>query len=265
MKKALIISIALNVLIVGFLSAKRFYYSRGIEAAPIQPLKLPLEVKSMINIDSSRIGKINKVLILGNSIVRHGPLPPIGWNNNWGMAATSIDSDFVHILIRDIKGKDSSCNIIYENIADFERDFDTYNFEKAKSFRNFNPDMIILRISENIDSNKAIDKGLLRYYDSLIKHIDPSGQAVKIIVGGFWRNDPVIRMLSDYAYFKDYTFIDQSGICSNETKAIGQWKDPGIQEHPNNKGMRIIEQSIWSVIGVYFQRFTSDTKRDTLH
>ena len=51
-----------------------------------------------------RVGrlKVNKVLFLGNSITRHGPKADIGWTRDWGMAATSEDKDYVHLLGRQL-------------------------------------------------------------------------------------------------------------------------------------------------------------------
>ena len=46
--------------------------------------------------------KVNRILFLGNSITRHGPKEAIGWNGNWGMAASSLDKDYVHILLRSL-------------------------------------------------------------------------------------------------------------------------------------------------------------------
>ena len=34
-------------------------------------------------------GEIGKVLIIGNSIMKHGVAPQLGWNTDWGMAATA--------------------------------------------------------------------------------------------------------------------------------------------------------------------------------
>ena len=72
------------------------------------------------NIDENK-SEIKTVLILGNSIVLHSPRAEIGWYGDWGMAASVRDSDFVHLLIRDIHKKDSTVMVKFMNIADFER------------------------------------------------------------------------------------------------------------------------------------------------
>ena len=40
-----------------------------------------------------------RVLILGNSITLHEIKTEIGWENNWGMAASSEDKDYVHSIV----------------------------------------------------------------------------------------------------------------------------------------------------------------------
>ena len=39
-----------------------------------------------------------KILVVGNSILRHGPCKEIGWERDWGMAASAPEKDFVHLL-----------------------------------------------------------------------------------------------------------------------------------------------------------------------
>ena len=51
----------------------------------------------------NREGKGIKVMFVGNSITLHGVLPSIGWNNEWGMAASAKENDYVHIIEKKVK------------------------------------------------------------------------------------------------------------------------------------------------------------------
>lgn len=195
---------------------------------------------------------VKRVLILGNSIVRHPPLPSIGWNNNWGMAASSIDSDFVHILIRNIKAKDSGCQVMYENIADFEAGYTKWDYRKADTFVRFNPDIIIMRIAENVNDKLASKNDFVDYYDNLINYIDTGKHAMIFVCNGWWKNKYVNKLLEDYADQRGFPFINQTILYSPETIATGEYKNQDVQQHPNNLGMRRIAESIWEKIGVYF-------------
>ena len=55
-----------------------------------------------------------RVLFVGNSITLHGPRPQIGWTNNWGMAASARDKDYVHLLQKKIAAvrPDAQCCLL---------------------------------------------------------------------------------------------------------------------------------------------------------
>jgi hypothetical protein len=191
--------------------------------------------------------KIKTVLILGNSIVLHSPKPEIGWNGEWGMAASVRDSDFVHLLIRDIHKKDSTVVVNFRNIADFERNFENYQFSDLDSL--INPDMLILKISENVDDEKAIDNDFFSYFDKLVKHITPENRSVRVIVDGFWKKDSVNRFIKEYAIKNKYLFVTTTDLSGDSTNtAAGKFLHKGVAAHPSDKGMRMIEQRIWDKI-----------------
>lgn len=195
--------------------------------------------------------EIKTVLILGNSIVRHSPMEEIGWAGDWGMAASVRDSDFVHLLIRDIHRKDSSVAVKFLNIADFERDFDSYPLSEFDSLRN--PCMVILKISENVNDKKAVEDNFIVHYDSLVKRIAPDDKSIKVIVDGFWAKENVNRLIEEYAMKNNYIFIKTSDLSKDITNtAAGKFLHKGVAAHPSDKGMRMIEQLIWDKINPYF-------------
>jgi len=195
--------------------------------------------------------KIKTVLILGNSIVCHSPKPDIGWYGDWGMAASAEDSDFVHLLIRDIHQNAPSADIKYKNIADFERNFDTYSLSNLDSLRN--PDMLILKISENVNDEKALNDDFSFYYGRLVDYLDPYQKSIKIMVDGFWGKKYVNKMIEDYALEKKYPFASIDDLSLDSTnKAIGLFENAGVAAHPSDKGMRMIEQRIWEKIKSHF-------------
>lgn len=218
-----------------------FYYS----SAYCQKNERPLS--------GDKSARIKTVVIFGNSIVRHGPNPDIGWYNDWGMAASAKDSDFVHLLIRDIHLIDPSVVVKFRSIADFERSFDTYQLSGLDSLRN--PDMVIMKIAENVNDKKAPEDNFISYYDKLLKYIAPEDKSVKVIVDGFWPNQNVNRLIKEYALKNNYPFVTTTSLSQDPANtAKGKFKHEGVAAHPSDKGMRMIEQKIWSCIRDYFKK-----------
>lgn len=195
---------------------------------------------------------IKSVLILGNSIVRHPVNPGLGWYGDWGMAASSIDSDFVHILMRDIHQKDTSAVVRFLNIADFETGYTTYPLSNLDSLKN--PDMLILRISENVDDNAAVGNNFYSHYASLVSYLTPKKEQVKVIVDGFWPKAYVNDIIKTYAKDSSYPYVENRDLFSDATNQAGsQFANPGVAIHPSDKGMRMIAGRIWDVIEPYFK------------
>ena len=128
--------------------------------------------------------RIKTVLLLGNSI-NFSPR----WEGGKGMAASVRDSDYVHLLVRDIHQFDPSVVIKYGNIVRFVKKFDTFQLSELDSLKYIakiengietyplqpgldsirNPDMLILGISENFDDRKALQDDFIKYYDNINK------------------------------------------------------------------------------------------------
>ncbi|MCY2988855.1 MAG: glycoside hydrolase family 127 protein [Planctomycetota bacterium] len=62
---------------------------------------------------------IRRILFLGNSITLHGPKADIDWTGNWGMAASSEDKDYVHLVTSALaQHTGSTPQIMVRNIAE---------------------------------------------------------------------------------------------------------------------------------------------------
>jgi hypothetical protein len=197
--------------------------------------------------------KIKKILILGNSIVIHEPAPNIGWHHNWGMAASTRDSDFVHILSSNIHKIDTAVIIQWGNLSAYENNYGTHDLNELADYRNFKPDMLILKISENVKYEEGMNLEFTDSYDKLLKYLAPSDSTAKIIVEGFWPT-PVNDMIKRYAEKNNYIFIPLSDLYENDktNTAIGLFEHEGVGRHPSDKGMRNIADRIWVKISAFF-------------
>ena len=61
-----------------------------------------------------------RVLFAGNSITLHGILPEIGWYNEWGMAASAKERDYVHLMQAKIKAIDPNASFCICQVAEWE-------------------------------------------------------------------------------------------------------------------------------------------------
>ena len=62
-----------------------------------------------------------RVLFVGNSITRHGIAENIGWTRDCGMAASSIENDYVHIVVRELEKTYNSIDFCIAQAAEWER------------------------------------------------------------------------------------------------------------------------------------------------
>lgn len=191
---------------------------------------------------------IKRVLILGNSITFSGMDKKNGWSGNWGMAASTADSDYVHRLEKNIANKRTGVTVDARNIREFELNFATYDMSKLDTLRN--PDLLIMRIGENVNLKLAEDNFLfIKYYDALITRLHPK---IVIITNSFW-GKPLNNILKQYAKSKNYRFIGIDDISEDKSNtAFGLFEIRGVAAHPGDKGMRLIANRIWSSISGLF-------------
>ncbi len=192
-----------------------------------------------------------KIIVLGNSITRHGPAPEIGWYGDYGMAASSSENDFVHILQNRVAGYE----VIGANMATLERHYwevDAYRDDPAvKGATDCNADIIIFRIAENVNPADVSDKpkSLHDGFCDIIDLFDPAGNKKVIMTTPFWNNALFVNTISNTAAERCYLLVilhDLGGEAEN--CADGLFEHTGVAMHPSDEGMKKNADRIWEVL-----------------
>ena len=213
-----------------------------------------------------------KVAILGNSITKHGYLEDVGWYAFYGMAASSKERDFAHILKRRFS-EIEPCQFLVENVADFEIYFekpygkegerlDDFNQDKSNFFSieenfdlyiKFQPDIVIFAIGENV-APLDTEERRSHFYDELIHFYKAMTQkkGAKLFVRScFWPDTVKDRILKQSCEDFGGTFIDLSyegGLKKYFAINGRKFWHKGVGGHPGDLGMQMIADKIWEAV-----------------
>lgn len=199
----------------------------------------------------------SRVLILGNSITWHGAKASVGWTGNWGMAASSAEKDYVHLLESRIKSDHPGTHFKTGNIAaTFERQFWKYKVSDFKDFSDFNADLIILVIGENISDELAVKNGLDHHLEQLVRKLSAEKNPQVCLVGSFWPNQHIDQIMKTTADRNSWLYVDLQGLYQerNKNTAIEQYRDKGVGMHPSDLGMEGIANRIWNGLKGLFEK-----------
>ena len=198
----------------------------------------------------SFLGNINakkKILVLGNSITRHGPLKVIGWERDWGMAASAPEKDYVHRLYAMLTESGQDVGMFIRQGAFWERNFlDESVLSKYLPDRDFGADIIIFRLGENVpqENAKHFKEALEKYIAFLAK------KDCKIIFTTcFWHNDAIDDGIRKVADELGATSVELGDLGERpEMKALGLFWHDGVANHPGDKGMENIAKRIYEAV-----------------
>lgn len=207
--------------------------------------------------DGPKVGtlRVGKILFLGNSITRHAPAPDIGWTGDWGMAASSREKDYVHLLLgRVAREAGAAPKAMIRNIADFERkQTDFCIAEGLKDELAFGPDVVILAIGENAPSPRT-DEARKRFADALrdlLAELARHGHPKVFVRGEFWPDAEKERILKQACGDAGGVFVDLAKVAADPAHAARSERaidHAGVAGHPGDRGMAAIAEELWRAI-----------------
>jgi alpha-galactosidase len=200
---------------------------------------------------ASAQAKPQKILFVGNSLTSHGPKADIDWHGNWGMAATSADKDYVHLVTRALAAKQGTMpEIMVKNVADFERNHVGYDIAgKFADAAAFKADLVILCIGENVAALKTAE-AQAKYQEqvtALLKSLKSNPQAQIIVRSSFWANTAKDTAMRQACEAVGGTFVDISALSKDEknyARSERPYKHAGVANHPGDRGMAAIAEEI---------------------
>jgi hypothetical protein len=203
------------------------------------------------NIDNT----YSNVLVLGNSITKH-PITSYWWGE-WGMAASTKENDFVHKLEKMLQTSNPNCTVEGYQIWDWERNHTTYDKSKLDTFFISKPDLVIIRLGENVVSLTNFDVSL----QNLVNYIKEKVPDARIIITGvFWTSAPKDSIFSAVARSNNLTFVELSSLNIAANKAfmgatvydalgIAHFiNNQSVANHPNDIGMTAIANALFRAI-----------------
>lgn len=199
--------------------------------------------------EASRGGEL-KLLVYGNSIALHGPKADIGWTNRWGMAASSPERDFAHLVAAGLESRlGKSVDLRIRNLAPLERRFTVAvgSVPEIAADAAWGPDYVVIAIGENapnIDAKNAA--AYRRFLTDLVRPFATSVKHPKIVMRApFWQNESKAECTANAAADVGAVYVDAGPLgYRNENKAIGLFGHKGVANHPGDLGMRRIAELI---------------------
>ena len=137
-----------------------------------------------------------------------------------------------------------------DNIADFERHYDTYDLDaELKKHLDFKPDIVVVAIGENVPA-LASEDAKTKFKDSfarLLTALKNNGQPAIFVRSCFWPNKAKDDIMQKSCTAVGGVFVDISGLGkdeSNYARSERSFAHAGVAAHPGDKGMKAIADAL---------------------
>jgi hypothetical protein len=194
---------------------------------------------------------VSRILFLGNSITYHPALPSIGWYNNWGMAASAEDKDYVHVLTTAIAARAGATpQIMVKNIFEFETNYTGYAIASNLAAElAFQPTVLVLAIGENVTLSSQTDIGnYAAACANLLETFKANSHPVIFSRGCFWSNPTKDGIMQAVTESEGGTYVD-IGALGSDPLNYAYSEEPYalntiINGHPGDRGMAGIADAL---------------------
>ncbi len=193
---------------------------------------------------------IRKLLIIGNSITRHGPKADIGWPYECGMAATSEENDFAHLTLERV-------NAAQPGIAaelSIGRVSDEAHMRGFEHLLPTDADLVIIELGDNYRGAANADE-FQKPYEEMVAAFKGGGVKHLFCVGT-WGNGKLDPFIKAAAEKYGATFVQIGHLFAdpaNRAASEGHFTHSGVNWHPGDRGMKAISDTLWAELGTLWE------------
>ncbi len=197
------------------------------------------------------LDRVEKILILGNSITIHKADPKIGWRGNWGMAASKKSKDYVHLFIESLKKKKDGIQFKFVNVSAFEERFWDFDLNQLDTLKQFGADLILIRLGENVSEYEATTRGYSKYLKELIQFLKKDNETFILCTDSFWPKNQVNSQIRSFVAHHKYPLVELHQLFGDSTNtAIFEFENANVAIHPSDRGMEHIAKRLIEVFEI---------------
>ena len=195
---------------------------------------------------------------IGNSITKHSINDY--WWNEVGMAATSREKDYVHLItshLEDLYG-DVCMNALNYSVWEMQATDRAETYQLLDYYLDNRLNLVTIQLSENVNDMATYETD----FEELIRYIQECAPNAQIIViDDFWNSDDKSNLKEKAAQNTGVDFVSLSEIKGKQEYQCGMGTTvydsdgqehivdhEGVALHPNDKGMKYIADAVISVI-----------------
>lgn len=190
-----------------------------------------------------------KVLILGNHITYQTKAPWNNLNEDRGLSASKASNDYAHLLLEKLKERYQEVEMTLVDLREWETTFYYYElFKDLEKFKNNKPDLVIVRLGENVFNTTLKDHDYSKHFAKLCKHFKTDDNQI-IVTNTIKGKREVDEQQKKVADENSYDFVDFSELSLNYScLEKGNYINNEYKYLPNDEGMKIISELIFAKI-----------------
>ena len=187
---------------------------------------------------ASHADEAGTLLVVGNSLGKHGPAPSIGWNANNGMAASAPEYDYAHLLLKKLNlatGKEH--RLFITRVVD-ESNIGSLPAELPKQ-----ADVVVLQIGDNY--KQKLDRAeAMRRYRALVTGLKRAYPSAAIVCVSPWKcaGGDFMQEAAQTEHVPFANIKPLGGKPGMDGIGYSSW---AVNWHPGDRGMEAIADTIW--------------------